>query len=371
MWRRLILKAGLIVLVCAVASASVSAQDATATTAAYSPAALDQLLKPIALYPDPLLAQVLTAATLPSQIVLADRYASQGGDPAQVAQQPWDPSVQALVHYPTVLTWLDDNLAWTTAVGEAFLNQQQDVMDSVQRLRAQAQAAGNLPSTPQENVVADGGDVEIEPADPNVIYVPTYPWDTIYDDPGIYCAFGAGFPIGVWLGYDWDWHNHHIIAWGAGFPRPRDWWQRPPGGRIAPRGAPMWHPAPRLAAGISRGADRGFGADAFRPARVPATPAPSVGLAARPGLAPRQGLPPVISRPPISPRENPPAEVSRPALESRAPVEARPAPEMRAPSGVSAFGGPESAPEAHASSVRGSESRGAISGGSSGGGRRR
>src|ERR1700733_10691962 len=98
---------------------------------AYQPlsdAQLDQLLGPIALYPDPLIAQILPASTLPTQIVLADRYVSDGGDPNQVDQQPWDASVQPLVRYPEVLKWLDDNLGWTTELGQAFLNQQQAVM---------------------------------------------------------------------------------------------------------------------------------------------------------------------------------------------------------------------------------------------------
>ena len=227
------LPTALVILVCTALQAG--AQNAAivsqpaAAGALLTPDALDQILKPITLYPDPLLAEVFTAATLPSQIVLADRYIAQGGDVNAAAQEPWDPSVQALVHYPTVLKWLDDNLAWTTEVGQAFLNQQPDVMNSIQRLRAQAQAEGNLQSTPQENVVADAGTVEIEPTDPAVIYVPIYPWDTIYDDPGIYCTFGIGFPIGPWLGYDWDWRNHRVIAWGAGHQRPGDWWQRAPG----------------------------------------------------------------------------------------------------------------------------------------------
>src|SRR5215469_12945992 len=89
---------------------------------------LDQLLGPIALYPDPLIAQILPASTLPYQIVLADRYVSGGGDPNMIDQQPWDPSVQALARYPSVLQWMDQNLEWTTELGQAFLNQQQDVM---------------------------------------------------------------------------------------------------------------------------------------------------------------------------------------------------------------------------------------------------
>ena len=124
------------------------------------------MLGPIALYPDPLIAQILPAATQPSEIAVVDRYLSIGGDPNVIDQQLWDPSVKALARYPTVLKWMDDNLAWTTALGQAFLAQQQDVMDSIQRLRAQAQALGNLQSTPQENVIADNGDIEILPANP-------------------------------------------------------------------------------------------------------------------------------------------------------------------------------------------------------------
>jgi len=362
------LQAALIILVCTAIQAG--AQNApivpqpAAAGALLTPDALDQILKPIALYPDPLLAEIFTAATLPSQIVLADRYVSQGGDVNAAAQQPWDPSIQALVHYPTVLKWLDDNLAWTTDVGQAFLNQQQDVIASIQRLRAQAQAEGNLKSTPQENVVADAGTVEIEPTDPAVIYVPSYPWDTIYNDPGVYCTFGIGFPIGLWLGYDWDWRNHHIIAWGAGHPRPSDWWQRAPGNRQAPQGVTLWHSAARVSASATRGPDRGFSAETHGAARlnIPTTPAPQEGLQPRQGLPSRVGLPVAVSRPTVE---------SRPAVETRPPVEARPAPVVREQQGASAFGGPENSSEARQSSARGSESRGSISRSSSGSSRKR
>ena len=106
-----------------------------------SGAQLDQLLGPIALYPDPLIAQILPASTFPTEIVMADRYISDGGDPNQIDQQPWDPSVQALARYPNVLQWMDQNLDWTTELGQAFLYQQQDVMDFIQELR---QSAYNL-----------------------------------------------------------------------------------------------------------------------------------------------------------------------------------------------------------------------------------
>src|SRR5580658_6259839 len=142
-----------------------------------APSQLDQLVGPIALYPDPLLAELLPAATFPSEIVMANRYVSQNGDPNQIATQGWDPGVQALCHYPNILKWMDDNLAWTTQLGQAFENQQADVMDSVQRLRAQAQSLGNLPSTPQESVTEDDGAIAIEPTDPDQMYVPSYPAD--------------------------------------------------------------------------------------------------------------------------------------------------------------------------------------------------
>jgi hypothetical protein len=131
-----------------------------------SDAQLDQLLGPIALYPDPLIAQILPASTLPTQIVLADRYVTGGGDPNQIDQQPWDASVQAVARYPNVLKWMDDNLNWTTELGQAFLNQQPAVMASIQRLRASASKLGNLQSTPQQQVIAEGSDIEIVPVDP-------------------------------------------------------------------------------------------------------------------------------------------------------------------------------------------------------------
>ena len=168
---------------------------------AYQPltaAQLDQLLGPIALYPDPLIAQILPASTLPTQIVLADRYVSGGGDPNQIRQQPWDASVQAMARYTNVLKWMDDNLNWTTELGKAFLNQQPDVLKSIQRLRTSTSKLGNLQSSPQQQVVADGGNIEIVPADPQVIYVPVYqPAQVYYDtaDGSPFITFGIGWPM--------------------------------------------------------------------------------------------------------------------------------------------------------------------------------
>lgn len=231
---------------------------------------LDQLLAPIALYPDPLLAQILPAATLPSQVVLADRYVSGGADPNLIDQQPWDPSVQALARYPTVLKWMDDNLAWTTELGEAFLYQQPDVMDSIQRLRQQAQALGNLPSNPQENVVEDGGMIDILPVNPELLYVPVYQPQIVYYQQAYgapFISFGAGLAIGGWLNHDMDWRNHHVIEWDRYSPRPANLWSARPGTRPRQedRGAVAWQPHDRPeVAPINRG-DRGWAASVANP----------------------------------------------------------------------------------------------------------
>ena len=344
-----------------------AASEDMAAAAPYSDDTLDQLLRPIALYPDPLLADIFTAATVPAQIVLADRYINSGGDLSQIAAQPWDPSVQALSHYPTVLKWLDDNLPWTTEVGEAFLNQQPAVMASIQRLRLLAQGEGNLPSTAQENVVNDDGTVEIEPANPEEIYVPSYPWNTIYDNPGVYCSFGVGFPIGIWLTHDWDWRNHRLFEWGPGHPRPVNWWSQPPRNRVAPRGVAIWHGPVRGSAGVARSPDRGFAAETFRPARLAAPAAPASLAVSRPAPAQenRPGVVPDSSRgirigaaPPtwqnLSRGMSPPATVSRPAPAVGGTFGGGAA-------GGGAFGGSESSSQARQSSVRGVESRSTMS----------
>jgi hypothetical protein len=317
---------------------------------------LDQMLGPIALYPDPLIGVILPAAAVPSQIVLADRYVSEGGDPNQIAVQPWDPSVQGLAHYPTVLQWMDDNLAWTTELGVAFTSQQSDVMDSIQRLRAKAQALGNLPSTPQENVVSDDGAIDIDPTDPDDIYLPDYQPDTIYYQPGVYCTFGIGFPIGLWLGFDWDWRHHHLITWGPGHLRPANWWGSSPAARraaIAASNPPLWGSRPRGSI-IVTGGDRGYeNSTGFHAHAAPSVPAPR---AASRGVT-------VIGR---TSEVSRPVEAPRAAIIGRALVVSRPV-ERSQPS-ESVFGGSQSASEVRESSSRGEESRSISSGSSRSGG---
>lgn len=254
-----------------------------------SAADLDRMLAPIALYPDPLLAQLLPAATLPEQVVLADRYLREGGDLNQVDAQPWDNSLKALARYPATLRMLDDNLAWTTDLGQAFLNQPADVMDSVQRLRAQARAVGNLQSTPQQTIVVSDGIIEIVPTAPQVIYVPVYQPEVVYVQPSpapgrFYISFGAGLVVGEWLNHDCDWHRHEVIVWQHDHPRPADWWYRSPNRREAPavvnnvtvvnnttivnQNYTVWRPQARGAA-VDRG-DRGWAQPDVRATVAPA-----------------------------------------------------------------------------------------------------
>lgn len=195
----------------------------------YSPEQLDNLLAPIALYPDPLLAQVLPAATFTDQIDDAARYVREYGQDG-VDEQNWDVSVRAVAHYPEVLEMMDEKMDWTTAVGQAYVNQSTDVMESVQRLRRLAYDQGNLVTTPQWQIVSSAGFIQIWPASPEYIYVPTYDPAIIYYRRCYYdggfrfgFTFGRSLFIGVWLNRDTDWRDHRIYYTGW---RGDDEWQR-------------------------------------------------------------------------------------------------------------------------------------------------
>ena len=266
---------------------------------------MDQLVGPIALYPDPLLAQLLPASTLPTEIVLADRYVTGGGDPNQIESQPWDASVQAMAHYPTVLKWMDDNLNWTTALGQAFLNQPQDVMDSIQRLRAQAQSLGNLQSGPQEQVEVDDGTIDIEPTDPDMMYLPTYAPDSVYYQPGFGITYGVGFPFGVWLNGDFDWHNHNLISWDRDHPRPANWWHDRPAQRdnLMRRQTTVWHPEDHRTGGVvNRSGDRGWEDRSVVRTAAPVVTSPGTTWDTAPHEAPARDVEP----------HNAPVNISRP-----------------------------------------------------------
>jgi hypothetical protein len=202
-------------------------------------AQLQQLVAPIALYPDALVAQILAGATYPDQVVEADRWIQQNPDlkgdqlGQEVDKQPWDPSIKALAEFPSVLGNMDKNLSWTSSLGDAYVNQPQDVMNAVQVMRQRAQKAGNLKSTEQENVSQQGATIVIEPSDPEIVYVPEYDpwlvygapigvWPGWYDYPGLFLAgpgigFGLGFGVGFFGGFGWGWHHwgpdwrHHDI----------------------------------------------------------------------------------------------------------------------------------------------------------------
>ena len=203
-----------------------------------TPEEVQQLVAPIALYPDSLVAQILAASTFPEEVVEADRWVQahpglQGEALGQaVDSEPWDPSVKALTAFPSVLGNMDKNLSWTSTLGDAYYNQQQDVMDAIQVMRQRAQEAGNLKNTSQQTVTAQGSTIVIEPASPEVVYVPAYDpwlvyggpivaWPGWYPYPGIWydgptLFFGVGFGIGFFGGYGWgwhhwgfDWHNHY------------------------------------------------------------------------------------------------------------------------------------------------------------------
>ena len=189
-----------------------------------SPDSLNQLLAPIALYPDALIALILPASTVPSDVVLASRYVAGNGDPKQIPNQSWDNSVQSLASYPDVVTWMDQNLEWTTSLGQAFLVQPADVMNAIQQLRAQAQSAGNLVDTPQQVVVKEKTFIRIVPAEPDYLYVPQYDPEIVYVQPYSQdyrplITFGIGFAVGSWLNYDFDWNRHQIYQgdWQPGW----------------------------------------------------------------------------------------------------------------------------------------------------------
>jgi Protein of unknown function (DUF3300) len=267
-----------------------------------SRAQLERLLAPIALYPDALVAQVLTAATYPSQVVDAENWLNThpGLSPEdlgkQVDQQPWDPSVKALTQYPSVLANLSKNLGWTSELGDAYYNQHDDVMNAIQDLRKKARKAGNLKPTPQIRVTEDDGQIDIAPVDPNLLYIPAYdpwlvygypiaPWPYWVEVPGIWWGgpglyFGIGFPLAPFFGFGWGWHAwgvdwfHHGVFFNRGpyfprgpafFDRGRYYGGRPefarPGGYrgwIGNRGGFRGYEAPRGGAGVRSGPFSGY-----------------------------------------------------------------------------------------------------------------
>lgn len=273
----------------------ITAQDSgqTEQPAKFKKEELAQMLAPIALYPDSLLADALMAATYPVELVEAERWTRKNknlkGDELDRALQEkaWDASVKSLCHFPEVLYAMSDKLDQTTKLGDAFLSRQDDVMDTVQELRRKAQEQGNLKTTKEQKVVVEEDVIKIEPANPEVIYVPIYdpiyvygPWwypayppYYWYYPPGVviaggYTYFGLGIFVGIGISsWCWfDWHHHHVYI-DRHHARPFHRFDRPDIGRH------IWKHAPVHRKGVAyrdRAISERFGA---RPLRVsPASP---------------------------------------------------------------------------------------------------
>ncbi|MCX5833271.1 MAG: DUF3300 domain-containing protein, partial [Deltaproteobacteria bacterium] len=348
---------------------------------------LEQILAPIALYPDSLLAQVLMAATYPVEVVQADRWVRQNRNlPPEVLydaleRQDWDPSVKALVPFPDVLSMMSERLDWTQMVGDAFLAQEADVMYAIQQLRAEAYAAGYLRSTQQQIVTREGTIIIVQPANPQVVYVPVYnpsvvyggwrypayPPVVVYPSGAVIAAGIITFGIGIavasawnhWWGY-WDWGHRDVyvnVNRNVNINRTTvihtreiqtTSWRHDPGHR---KGVAYRDPgtrekfAPTNRQGVDNRRDfRGYdqtgparpGSTVSRPATVTRTapavskPAPQTKAApaiTSPAPAAKPG-PTTVARP--STQARPESTVSRPATDTRtAPAVSKPAPQTK------------------------------------------
>lgn len=228
----------MIMLIAVLIPYGVSAQDdvQASSSQTFSNEELTQMLAPIALYPDSLLSQILIAATYPFDVVEAERWLTKNPyiksdalDEALKAKD-WDVSILSLCHYPKILTMMSENISWTARMGDAFANQEQDVMDTIQELRARARAAGNLSTTKEQNVIVEDRFIRVEPVNPEYIYVPAYDPYVIYGSwwlplfppfpiilPGlIVTGPGIVFSPGFYFGFDWygwcrfNWRERHI-----------------------------------------------------------------------------------------------------------------------------------------------------------------
>jgi hypothetical protein len=389
-----------------------------------SAADLEKLVAPIALYPDPLIATVLPASVYPLEIAQAARFVADTNNLAKLDEQPWDENVRAVARIPEVIKKMNDDLTWTIDLGEAFLAQDKDVMDAIQSMRGKAQKAGTLRTSEQQVVVVTNTIVEttveqqvvmvtntivqIQPSNPQVIYVPTYnPYTVYYPPPGyVYnpyaplVGFGVGLTVGLIIGNNCDWYHggcyHSDVDInidrnvdrnvdrnrdrGQAGTRPsttggQKKWQ-PDQSRLSKSGAPT-------AANSARTAEaRGWNSGGARPSTQPGAatrPAPSTGAnaarpstgnaAARPSTGAGTARPSTGTTPANRPAASP--NTSRPSA-SPSPSQPRSsAPASRPSSSGSAFGGTSSGAGASASSSRGAASRGGGGGGRSGGGGRR
>lgn len=394
-----------------------------AADAKRSAAELEKLVAPIALYPDQLLATVLPASVYPLEIVQAARFVADTNNLAKLDEQPWDDSVKAVARVPGAIKKLNDDLSWTMQLGEAFLAQDKDVMDAIQSMRNKARTAGTLQTTAQQIVtvtnmvveqtvgekvvVVTNTIVQIAPADPTVVYVPSYPYTVYYPPPGyVYnpmaplISFGIAVGIGAIIHNNCDWHHggcyHGDVDVNvdrnvnrnvdrnvnrAGQTGSQKKWQ-PDQNRLSRSGAPR-------AADSARSAQaRGWGGAGNQAAPRPTTQRPTASTGARPGQSPTHNwTQPSANRPGAAPGQSPtgvrPASVpsvQRPSVSrpTTANVQSanRPAPSA-APSvnrsagqAGSAFSGVNNGARANNFSNRGAASRGGGGGARGGGGRR-
>jgi hypothetical protein len=378
----------------------------------FSAAELEKLAAPIALYPDPLIATVLPASVYPLEIVQAARFVKNTNNMPKVDEQPWDENVKAVAKFPGLIQKMNDDLTWTMDLGQAFLDQQKELMDTIQSLRGKAQAAGVLKTTPQQVIVVTNTVIEktieqqvvfvtntvvqIQPANPQVIYVPTYPYSIYYYyPPPVYVGpppavtFAAGVTVGLILANNCNWHqggiyvgHHGVAVWGGGSyhghgnmnvnvnrnvninnttinnvnQTPQKW--QPDQSRMSSSGASGSKASTQTAQA------RGWSSDTPQSAR----PSPSTGaVAARPSTTPS------ASRPSPSPSQsyNRAGASPAPSQSSNRPTSGastRPSPSA---SRESAFGGISSGAGTRDSSNRGSASRGDGGGGRSAAGRGR
>ncbi|MGD0350219.1 MAG: DUF3300 domain-containing protein [Verrucomicrobiota bacterium] len=239
----------------ALISASANAQPDTPSVAPAPPPSapaqssatdLEKLAAPIALYPDPLIATILPASAYPLEIVQAARFVADTNNLANLDAQPWDENVKAVARVPAAIQKMNDDLPWTIALGEAFIEQPKELMDTIQSLRAKAQSLGTLKTSPQQVVIVTNyvvvqtnltqvvmvtnQVVQIQPANPQVIYVPAYdPWYVYYPPPAYYVGpppvvtFAVGVTVGLIIANNCDWHgggiyvgHHGAVVWGGG-----------------------------------------------------------------------------------------------------------------------------------------------------------
>jgi hypothetical protein len=233
---------------CSAGEAQAPTQATPVTTASPPPSApaqrskaeLEKLVMPIALHPDPLISIILPAAAYPLEIVQAARFVKDTNNIPKVKQQAWDDNVKAVAELPDLIAKMDSDLSWTVALGQAFIDQPKELMDTIQELRAKAQKAGTLRTTAQQivtvtNVVVVQTNVaqvvtvtnqivQVQPANPQVVYVPTYP-TTVYYPPPSYVydpyaplvTFGVGIAIGAIIANNCDWHGGCVWVGGGGY----------------------------------------------------------------------------------------------------------------------------------------------------------